>query len=53
MAFCNHLHNTIRNEFFDIQAMSHVIKEKTLALLTSCENLCGYGLETIVHHFLQ
>ena len=34
-------------------SMSHVIKEKTLALLTSRENLCGYGLETIVHHFLQ
>ena len=28
---------------------SHVIKEKSLALLT----LCGYGSETIVRHFLQ
>ena len=39
--------------FFFTLSMSHVIKEKTLALLTLCENLRGYGSETIVHHFLQ
>ena len=38
---------------FSTLSMSHVIKERTLAPLTLCENLCGYGSEAIVHHFLQ
>lgn len=33
-------------------SVSHVIKAKTLVLLILCENLFGYGSETVAYHFL-